>query len=718
MKKEQLIMYASNHKGSLLNSLLMCAVFLGAKDRMSLMPRGQNALLIEACVLLFCLFAFLRQRNIYREITETRIKDADCGGYVSGIMFTKVIYLVPWLVLLFWPFITQQDGAQLLEYIVKPSHDWDRLPGYIFVIFVVASYGSSSGPVPALLLADIGIPALVTAFVTWLNWDVEFTKWIGSAVLLFCVYVYTVGKKMFVSTMQVIDSKIQMAASARRADEANRAKSSFLALMSHEIRTPMTGIFGMLDFLKDTKLDAEQRDFRHHHQRLLENPAQHAQRRAGLSKVESGKLNISAINFDFHGMLNNSARVMRQTAEDKGVALVLSIGKDVPQRMRGDPHRLQQIVVNLLNNAVKFTEKGEVTLRAAYMMDGKQPVLRVEVQDTGIGISRENMAKLFSAFSQADDSIARKYGGSGLGLSIARKLIELMGGKIHATSVEGKGSTFALDIPYSPPLAGAEEDDPETADAHSAPQEILVVEDNAVSQRIVIKMLTQKGHRVTAVGNGDDAIKAVKEKDFNLVFMDVNMPGRNGLETTRAIREMGGKFEKLPIIGLTANIMEDFVRKCYDAGMMAHVPKPFSPKSLYDAVALVAKGGAPVPEAAVVTTKKTMRETLVIVRDGLGIDYMRSMVASNLKETERLHDLVRDEAAKNRLDKMSDAAHDLKSISGLIGMIETSALAALIEADGLKADDKRLHGLLERLDSEIERETRDAERLAKTMPDG
>ena len=696
------MMYARNHRGSLFNNFLMAGVFLAAKYKMYPARTDANGIMTEIGLLVFCALAFLRQHTIYREILETKFRDSEIRGYIFSLCFTKLMYLVPWLLLLFWP--------------LQGEFFYDDLLGYIFVICVVSTYGSSSAPVPFLLTFDIAIPALMAGTVVYLNWNVQETKYAGPAVLFFCVYVLSIGRKMLASTLQLIDSKRQASLNAKRADDANRAKSSFLALMSHEIRTPMTGIFGMVDFLKDTPLNAEQKDFVGTISDCSKTLLNTLNDVLDFSKVESGKLDISAVNFDLHGMLTNSGRVMRQTAEDKGLNLNVEMGSAVPQRMRGDPHRLQQVVVNLLNNAVKFTEKGEVTLRAVYTT-GKQPSLRLEVQDTGIGISRENMAKLFSAFSQADNSIARRYGGSGLGLSIAKKLVELMGGKIGVNSDEGKGSTFFVELPYVAPLAGEADADAEHTGPESPPQNILVVEDNPVSQRIVVKMLTQKGHKVTAVGNGDDAIAAVQQADFSMVFMDVNMPGRNGLDTTRAIHALGGKLEKLPIIGLTANIMEDFVRKCYDAGMIAHVPKPFSPKSLYDAVALVAGTAKGDTARAPQENKKSMRETLTMLRDGMGGDYMRDMVASNLKEAERLMDVVDAEMKKGKLDKMSDAAHDLKSITGLIGMYEASALAAEVEADGLKNDDKRLEGLLEHLEDALGRESREAERIAKTMPD-
>ena len=695
-------MYARNHRGSLVNNFLMAGVFLTGKYKMYGVPQEANSILVEIGVLVFCLMAFLRQHNIYREILETKFRDSEIRGYIFSICFTKVMYLIPWLLLLFWP--------------LQGQFFYDDLLGYIFVICVVATYGSSSAPVPFLLFFDIAIPMAVAGLVVYLNWNVQETRYAGPAVLFFCFYVFSIGRKMLASTLQLIESKKQAGLNARRADDANRAKSSFLALMSHEIRTPMTGIFGMVDFLKDTPLNAEQKDFVGTISDCSKTLLNTLNDVLDFSKVESGKLDISAVNFDLHNMLTNSGRVMRQTAEDKGLKLNLAIADNVPKRMRGDPHRLQQVIVNLLNNGVKFTERGEVTLRAT-CSDGKQPSLRLEVQDTGIGISKENIAKLFSAFSQADNSIARRYGGSGLGLSIAKKLVELMGGKIGVTSEEGKGSIFFVELPYLAPVAGEPDADAEHTGPDSPPQHILVVEDNAISQRIVVKMLTQKGHTVTAVGTGDDALNAVQQNDFNMVFMDVNMPGRNGLDTTRAIHALGGKLEKLPVIGLTANIMEDFVRKCYDAGMIAHVPKPFSPKSLYDAVALVSGSGKGETAKAPQEQKKSMRATLTMLRDGMGLDYVQGMVASNLKETARLMDIVDTEMQKGKLDKMSDAAHDLKSITGLIGMHEASALAAEVEADGLKNESKRLDGLIEHLIDALERESREAERIARTMPE-
>lgn len=706
MKKEQLVMYASNHAGSLYNNLFMATLFLVAKYKLYTLPADSKQFMMEGVLIIISLFMFLRQRDIYSNILKSKIKDADCPRLIWTIAFNKMLYMLPWLYILFTP--------------LQSLYFYDHMVGFAFIFCVTATYGSASAPVPFLLLFDIALPVAFAGFVTFLDsqvqdWKVQETPYCAAALLFFSIYVFSVGRKMLKSTLELVDSKHQMALSARRADDANRAKSNFLALMSHEIRTPMTGIFGMLDFLKETPLNAEQKDFVFTISDCSKTLLNTLNDVLDFSKVESGKLGISAVNYDFHAMLEHAARLLRQVAEDKGLKLNVFIGKDVPTRVRGDSYRIQQIVVNLINNAVKFTEKGEVSLRAAYLA-GKKPMLRVEVSDTGIGISRENQARLFSAFSQADDSISRKFGGTGLGLSIAKKLVELMGGKIGVTSEEGKGSTFYFELPHEQPLEGGEEEDADHDSARNVPpQDILVVEDNAVSQRIIVKMLAKKGHRVVAVSNGDAAIEAVKKQDFNLVFMDVNMPGRNGLDTTRAIHAMGGKHKKLPIIGLTANIMDDFVRRCREAGMVAHVPKPFSPRSLYDAVAEIATGKAAPQQDE--KPKKTMRETLTMVRDGMGIDYMRGMIDSNLKEVARLHDRMLEEHGKQKWRELGDVAHDLKSVSGLIGMNETSAAAAAIEAACLDDKPEKLPPLLASVAKQIGIETGEAERLSRTIPD-
>jgi signal transduction histidine kinase/CheY-like chemotaxis protein/HPt (histidine-containing phosphotransfer) domain-containing protein len=693
-------MYANNHLGSVVSNIITAGVFLALKYKLYGLPQSDKAMMLDGGILLFCAAMMMRQRGIYQKIITGKIREAETGGYIFDIAFNKILYMLPWLYLMFAP-----------VYGIL----WEHLLGYVFVFAATATYASASAPLLSLLIFDIGLPAAFAAAVTAANWRVDETVYVGVASLLFSFYVFSIGRKIRVTTLQLFDSKNEMAKSARRADEANRAKSSFLALMSHEIRTPMTGIFGMLDFLKESPLNDEQKDFVATIQDCSKTLLNTLNDILDFSKVESGKLTIAEINFDFHAMLKNAHRLMHQTAGDKGLALILDIAPNVPVRVYGDPHRIQQVVVNLINNAVKFTETGSVTLRATHL-ETKVPVLKLEIIDTGIGISKENQQKLFSAFSQADSSISRKYGGTGLGLSIARKLSELMGGKIGVTSEEGKGSNFWVELPYQPPRAGADEEAEDAASANLPPQRILLVEDNPVNMRIITRMLTHRGHTVAGAVNGDEAIKLVKEQPFDIVFMDVNMPGKNGFEATREILSMNdGKYRRLPIIALTANIMEDYVRRCYDSGMVGHVGKPFTPKTLFAALASTVSTGAKAARVEQPRPKST-RETLAAVRDGMGTDFMRSMVATNLAETQRLMDELMAAYNAGNLEAMATAAHDLKSVSGLIGMNDTSGLAGVIENDGLAKRKDRLPELVDKLQRAKQIDTNEAERLAKTMP--
>ena len=699
MKKDQLILYASNHRGVMYNVLIFAAIFVAIRHHLYGWPtfyafsqwhpaaresgydffvkKADLSYTEEIWLLGFCFAMLWQQRKTYQHLAAGKFKESECNTYIVLIALKKLCYLIPWLILMFMP--------------MKVEFVWDHILGYVFVCALAAATASTSAPVLPLLVFDIAVPTAFALLVTALNFGTQETAWVGAAVLAFSLYVFFVGRKIRQSTLQLIESKNQMQQSAKRADDANRAKSSFLALMSHEIRTPMTGIFGMIDFLRETNLTEEQKEFvvtiRDCSKTLLNT----LNDILDFSKIESGKLAISKVNFDLHGVMNNSGRVLREIAGNKGLELLVEIDGTVPRFMYGDPHRMQQVIMNLLNNAVKFTERGTVELRAFYM-ETEQPRLHVEVRDTGIGISKESMAKLFGAFSQADDSIARKYGGSGLGLSIAKNLIKLMGGRIDVMSEEGKGSTFWFELPYQAPVEGAEgEAERDVADA--PPQNILVVEDNPVNARIVTRMLTHKGHKADVAQDGDIAIKMVQETDYDLVFMDVNMPGRNGMDTTRAIHALGGKFKNLPVIGLSANIMEESVRKCYDAGMIGHVAKPFAPKDIYLAVAAVAQGKNPPAAKAAKkppNANKTMAEVHAGIAEEMGPAYLKEMVAGNLKEVTRLLDAVLQEAKAKNFELLGRAAHDLKSVSGLIGMQRTSQLAAAVENACITGDHARL----------------------------
>lgn len=602
---------------------------------------------------------------------------------VWGIATKKAAYMIPWLAVLFWP--------------LQSPYLYDSLPGYAFVFCAMAAYASSSGAYFPLYLWDVGIPLLFALGITALNFNVQGTQYICGMLLIFGIYTLISARNMRLSMMQLVKNRRALQKMAIQAAQANKAKSDFLALMSHEIRTPMTGVLGMIDFLGETRLTPEQAECVatiHACSKTLLNTINDI---LDFSKIESGKLAISKIKYDLHSILKKSAAVLRPLADEKGVGIDVSIDSKLPTLGYGDPHRVQQIVLNLLNNAVKFTERGRVTLSASYKMHENVGMVRVEVKDTGIGMDAETQARLFKKFSQADDSISRKYGGSGLGLSIAKQLVELMGGEIGVRSKKGEGSTFWFEMPYVAAKADAGEKIEEAGPASRFRPEdvldILLVEDNKVNQLISTRTLTKKGHRVTVADNGDKAIACLKQGKFDLVLMDVNLPGKSGIDTTKEIKALGGRFKEVPIIALTANVTEDHMKRCRQAGMVDYVLKPFTSEELYQAIAKhrPAPGAKtspqPLPVEAPAQTSPEKKESMDVplnhklasIREEFGPEYMVQMIEMCSKEIESL--IIKGQSAyeEKNYEILGNCAHDIKSVSGSIGLRDVQDLAHKIE---------------------------------------
>ncbi len=365
-----------------------------------------------------------------------------------------------------------------------------------------------------------------------------------------------------------------------RAEEASVAKSAFLATMSHEIRTPMNGVIGMLQLLRDSPLSAEQREqvnvaagSAHTLLRLLNDILD-------LSRIESGRLEFESIAFSIVEVTEESVSLMAARADEKKLSMELHVSPDLPANVSGDPGRLKQVLFNLLGNAIKFTETGgiSVTLELVSRL-GDVAVFRFKVRDTGIGMNPETQVKLFNKFTQADSSTTRRYGGSGLGLAISQELVRRMGGEIRVTSTPNEGSEFTFEIPL--PLA--EELTPATTIVPSprAPLtgRILVVDDDPVNLRVIDMMLRRLGLETTLITNGYDALERAVTETWDVVFMDLRMPGIDGLETTRRIRRrLNGR--PLRIVALTANAMEEDRAECLVAGMDDFITKPVQREEL------------------------------------------------------------------------------------------------------------------------------------------
>jgi len=360
------------------------------------------------------------------------------------------------------------------------------------------------------------------------------------------------------------------------AEQADQAKSRFLANMSHEIRTPMAGVLGLVDLLLKTELSPTQRGYGE----LIQTSAGSLLRLIDdvldFSKIEAGRLSLERVPFDLHATLREIVELLRFRASARRTELSLALSPDVPEWVWGDPGRLRQVLTNLVGNAVKFTEGGQVEVQVERLADAR---LRFLVSDTGIGIPQEVRSRLFTLFSQADSSTSRRFGGSGLGLAISQRIVEQMNGEIGYESTPDVGSVFWFILPFDPaaPPSPAPCLPTGVAAARSDGRQyrILVAEDNAINQLVITHELAALGHEVIAVNNGLEALKALEENVFDLVLMDCQMPELDGYEASRRIRASPGEIRRIPIVALTAHALKEDLERCIEAGMNDTITKPF-----------------------------------------------------------------------------------------------------------------------------------------------
>ena len=504
--------------------------------------------------------------------------------------------------------------------------------------------------------------------------------------------------------VQHLTASKEAALSAKNeADLANRAKSEFLANMSHEIRTPMNAILGMThlglgapsekqcEYL--AKINGSAELLLHILNDILD-----------FSKIEAGKIALETVDFDLHDLMDRLDSAIGAQAREKHLAFSIRIDPETPRHLNGDPLRLEQIFMNLANNAVKFTERGSVTVTVTAGSEAPDRIrLRYAVSDTGIGLTLEQRDRLFQPFAQADSSTTRKFGGSGLGLAISRRLADLMNGEIGVESEYGRGSTFHFTSVFAPGQEGASSTFETHGQRASAWEDrlrgarILLAEDNPLNQQVVQELLERAGVTVAIAANGQEAIAAAQHQSFDAVLMDLQMPVMDGLEATRQLRRMP-RLAGTPIIALTANVFQSDIERCAAAGMDDHVGKPIKVQELFSKLSEWLDGSrrppaalnpsdpetpaplAPAPqEAAATPSPASLNLASALQRIG-GDSALLVRIARLFQRTEaEAAQRIRDALAAGDAEQAQRLAHTLKSTAGAVGAERLQSAARAIE---------------------------------------
>lgn len=561
---------------------------------------------------------------------------------------------------------------------------------YVIMMWVTVGNGLRYGNrflAGAVSMAAFGFAAVL---LTNTYWESNLSLGVGLLVGLVAVPMYLSGLLR------------QLTRATQEAHRANEAKSRFLANMSHEFRTPLNGLSGMSELLATTRLDSEQRECLSTIQASTRSMLALVEDVLDISAIEAGKLKLDIVEFSPRELVDNIGMILLPQARAKKLNYEVKIAAEVPGKLRGDTRHLRQVLLNLAGNAVKFTDLGSVRLEVNTFAAASDKIgLRFTVTDTGIGIPVGVQARLFEAFEQADVSLSRRYGGTGLGTTIAKALAEAMGGKIGFESTEKSGSSFWVEIPFDAAIAPAtvvpawiEDQNPHGAEniiAFSDPflrhrarvrsLQILVADDHEANRMVVQRLLQKAGHRVVCVNGGEEVLDALEIADYDTVIVDLHMPGISGLDLLKQLRIMeAGGGRRTPVLVLSADVTPDAISRCEQAGARAFLAKPIVATRLLDVLAEIANNGritmpVPVdrPDIAVsddVLDPGVLNELSAL---GMGESFEREFISQCLNDADGCIGAMAHAMEQGNDGHMREHAHALKGVASNLGLVKLAA---------------------------------------------
>ena len=517
-------------------------------------------------------------------------------------------------------------------------------------------------------------------------------KWVEQTALLLNRKDGSHGFQCFVRDIsEKRDVQQQLIAAKTEAEEARRLQEQFLANMSHEIRTPMNGIVGMTNLLLETQLTPQQEQFAGVIHRSADSLLVIVNDILDLSKIKAGKLAIEKIPFRLQDVTANIWALFEQRIFKKGLQFSMELDPAIPVSVVGDPHRLNQVLINLVGNAVKFTEKGNIKLTVTLeKQDIRGITLKFTVADTGMGISGEQLPHIFDSFSQAGADITRKYGGTGLGLTICHQLLLMQGGDIEVKSEPGKGTTFMFHLTYCRdtirPAAAPTNKNPQDSQAALEGKQFLVVEDNPINQQLIEYVIKKAGAQVTVADNGSEAVTQLEKQRFDFIVMDLQMPVMDGYKTTQYIRETLKL--RTPILAMTANALKGEQVRCLEAGMNGYMSKPFDFREFYDKVAelLDLTNHLPTQHHADPQENSAGLFNLSLLEEIGDKDYVRDTVDTLLDALPRYLTEIQRAFVDKNYDRLAFLAHKLK---GTMGVFQARMLTEQLDRIEQLAREKR-----------------------------